>query len=195
MKTRLNTEGCNLGRFGFDELYDEIRSLAGIFGVSDRGDALIAEIQAKVAEVESKLAGVAPIPVFIFNGLGDTPRAVLGNTMLSHVVRRAGGANILGDIDKRYGSTSWEVLVEQAPEVIVIFYSGTESGQPVDDPEANIGEARIALLREQAIIADVPAVAEDNFVLISSVIGQPGPSSADALEKLARAFHPEAFAE
>ncbi len=195
MKTRLNTEGCNLGKYGFDELYEEIRSVAGIFGVPERGEALIADIQAKVAPIEEKLAGVDPIPVFIFNGGEDTPRAVLGNTMLSHVVSRAGGENILGDIDKRYGSTSWEQLVEQAPEYIVVFYSGTASGKVVDSPDKNLGQARVETLRANAIIADVPAVAAGKYVLIPSVIGQPGPSSADALEKLARAFHPEAFAE
>ncbi|MEO1226079.1 MAG: ABC transporter substrate-binding protein [Pseudomonadota bacterium] len=195
MNTRLNTEGCNLGRFGFDELYAEIRSVAGIFGVPERAEALIADIQSTVAEVEDRVQGVDPIPVFIFNGGEDTPRAVLGNTMLSHVVGRAGGANILGDVDNRYGSTSWEQLVEQAPEYIVVFYSGTASGQVVDDPDTNLGQARIATLEANPIIAGVPAVEDDRYVLISSVIGQPGPSSADALERLARAFHPEAFAD
>jgi len=195
MKTRLNTEGCNLGKYGFDELYAEIRSVAGIFGVPERGEALIGDIEARVAAVEERLDGVDPVPVFIFNGGEDTPRAVLGNTMLSHVVNRAGGRNILGDVDNRYGSTSWEQLVEQAPHYIVVFYSGTASGQVVEDPDTNLGEARVEILESNPIIAGVPAVEEDNYVLVPSVIGQPGPSSADALEKLARAFHPEAFAE
>ncbi|MBY6161574.1 ABC transporter substrate-binding protein [Mameliella alba] len=195
MKTRLNTEGCNLGKYGFDELYAEIRSLAGIFGVPERGEHLIAGMSARVAEVEARLSGVEPVPVFIFNGGQDTPRAVLGNTMLSHVVARAGGRNILGHVDNRYGSTSWEQLVAEAPEHIVVFYSGTASGKVVDDPDAAIGQARIAGLRANPIIAQVPAVAKGNYVTVSSVIGQPGPSSVDALEKLARAFHPEAFAE
>lgn len=195
MKTRLNTEGCNLGKYGFEELYAEIRSVAGIFGVPDRGEALIDDIQSKVLTIEEKLAGVDPIPVFIFNGGEDTPRAVLGNTMLSHVVSRAGGANILGGVDNRYGSTSWEQLVDKAPEYIVVFYSGTASGQVVDNPDSNLGQARIDVLKANPIIAGVPAVENEAYVMISSVIGQPGPSSADALEKLARAFHPEAFAE
>ncbi|WP_373352800.1 ABC transporter substrate-binding protein [Pseudoroseicyclus sp. CXY001] len=193
MKTRLNTEGCNLGRFGFDELYDEIRSMAGIFGVPERGEALIAEMQEGVAEVEAAVAGREPVPVFIYNGGEDAPRAVLGNAMLSHVVERAGGRNILGEENNRYGSTSWEQLVAEAPEYIVVFYSGTESGQVVDDPSNNIGQARVDFLMQQPIIAGVPAVAEGNFITISSVIGQPGPSSLTALEELARAFHPEAF--
>ncbi|WP_010140221.1 ABC transporter substrate-binding protein [Oceanicola sp. S124] len=195
MKTRLNTEGCNLGRYGFDELYAEIRSVAGIFGVPERAEELVAGIEARVAAVETALEGRAPVPVFIYNGGEDTPRAVLGNTMLSHVVDRAGGHNILGDIDNRYGSTSWEQLVDQAPEYIVVFYSGTASGQVVEDPGASIGQARIDLLAAQPVIAGVPAVAKRNYVTVSSVIGQPGPSSVTALETLARTFHPEAFAE
>ncbi|MBR9762913.1 MAG: ABC transporter substrate-binding protein [Rhodobacteraceae bacterium] len=195
MKTRLNTEGCNLGRYGFDELYAEIRSVAGIFGVPERAEDLIAGIEARVAAVETALEGREAVPVFIYNGGEDTPRAVLGNTMLSHVVERAGGRNILGDIDNRYGSTSWEQLIDQAPEVIVVFYSGTASGQVVEDPATALGQARIAVLEATPVIAGVPAVARGNYVPISSVIGQPGPSSVTALEVLARAFHPGAFAE
>lgn len=191
--TRLNTEGCNLGRFGFEQLFDEIRSVAGIFGVPERGEALIADMQARIDNITSRLEGVEPIPVFIYNGGEDTPRAVLGNTMLSHVVELAGGDNILGDIDNRYGRTSWEQLVAEAPEHIVVFYSGTSSGQVVENPEVNLGQARIATLEANPVITGVPAVDNDAYTLIVSVIGQPGPSSVDALEKLARAFHPEAF--
>ena len=115
--------------------------------------------------------------------------------MLSHVVGRAGGENILGHVDNRYGSTSWEQVVAQAPEYIVVFYSGTAGGQVIADPHTNLGQARIEILESNPIIAGVPAVAQDNYVLIPSVIGQPGPSSADALERLARAFHPGAFAD
>ncbi|MEO1680690.1 MAG: ABC transporter substrate-binding protein [Pseudomonadota bacterium] len=193
MNTRLNTEGCNLGKFGFDELFAEIRSVAAIFGVPERGEALIEEMQARIDAVAEKLEGIEPIPVFIYNGGEETPRAVLGNTMLNHVVELAGGANILGDIDNRYGRTSWEQLVEQAPEHIVVFYSGTSSGQVVENPEVNLGQARIATLEANPIISGVPAVEADAYTLVVSVIGQPGPSSVDALEKLARAFHPAAF--
>ena len=193
MATRLNTEGCNLGRFGFDELFEEIRSVSSIFGVRERGEALIADMRARIADIEERLEGVEPIPVFIYNGGEDTPRAVLGNTMLSHVVGRAGGVNILGDVDNRYGSTSWEQLVERAPEHIVVFYSGTSSGQVIENPEVNLGQARIATLEANPVIANVPAVERDAYTPIVSVIGQPGPSSVDALEKLARAFHPDAF--
>lgn len=193
MTTRLNTEGCNLGKFGFDELFAEIRSVSGIFGVPERGEALIESMQARIDTVTEALEGVEPIPVFIYNGGEDTPRAVLGNTMLSHVVELAGGRNILGEENNRYGRTSWEQLVEQAPEHIVVFYSGTASGQIVENPEVNLGQARIATLEANPIIAGVPAVENDAYTLVVSVIGQPGPSSVDALEKIARDLHPEAF--
>lgn len=193
MKTRLNKEGCNLGKYGFADLYAEIRSLARIFGVSDRGEALIASMQSRVAAVEERLEGIDPIPVFIYGGGEDTPRAVLGNTMISHVVGVAGGHNILSDVNNRYGSTSWEQLIEQAPEHIVVFYSGTSSGQVIDNPAVNLGEARIDILRNHPLVVSVPAVMNEAYTPIASVIGQPGPSSVDALEILARAFHPDAF--
>ena len=171
MKTRLNFEGCNLGKYGFAELFTEIRAVAGIFGVPERAETLIADMQTRIDVVTEALEGVEPKPVFIYNGGEDTPRAVLGNTMLSHVVGLAGGENILGDIDQRYDRMSWEQLVEQAPEHIVVFFSGTASGQVVENPEVNLGQARIATLEANPIIADVPAVENDAYTLVVSVIG------------------------
>jgi len=191
MKTRLNTEGCNLGKFGFDELYAEIRSMSAIFGVRERGEALIADIEERLAEVEAKLDGVEAMPVFIFNGGESAPRAVLGNTMLSHVVERAGGANIFGDVANRYGQVSWEQIAERAPEYIVVYYSGTAGGQVVGDPAGELGQARIEILKANPTVENVPGIAGEKFVTIDSVWGQPGPSSIDAVEKLARAFHPD----
>jgi len=195
MKTRLNTEGCNLGRFGFEELYAEIRSVAAIFGVPERGEAVVEELSGRVAAVEAALEGVAPIPVFIYNGGEAAPNGVLGNTMLHQVVEAAGGTNIFGDIENRYGQVSWEQIAEGEPEYIVVFYSGTDGGQVVDDPDAQLGQGRIDMLNANPTIANVPAIIDQNFVLVSSVQGQPGPSSIDALERFARAFHPEAFAD
>lgn len=191
MKTRLNTEGCNLGKFGFDELYAEIRSMSAIFGVRERGEALIVDIEKRLAEVETKLDGVEAMPVFIFNGGESAPRAVLGNTMLSHVVERAGGANIFGDVANRYGQVSWEQIAERAPEYIVVYYSGTAGGQVVGDPAGELGQARIEILKANPTVENVPGISGEKFVTIDSVWGQPGPSSIDAVEKLAKAFHPD----
>ncbi len=191
MKTRLNTEGCNLGKFGFDELYAEIRSMSAIFGVRERGEALIVDIEERLSEVEAKLDGVEAMPVFIFNGGESAPRAVLGNTMLSHVVERAGGANIFGDVANRYGQVSWEQIAERAPEYIVVYYSGTAGGQVVGDPAGELGQARIEILKANPTVENVPGISGEKFVTIDSVWGQPGPSSIDAVEKLARAFHPD----
>lgn len=195
MQTRLNTEGCNLGPFGFPELFEEIRSVASIFGVADRGEALIEQLSVRLDAVAQNLEGTDPISVFIFNGGDTTPNAVLGNTLLSQAVEAAGGENIFADIANRYGQVSWEQIAEREPDYIVVFYSGTASGQIVEDPDTELGQARIDTLKATPSIADVPAVVNDRFILIDSVVGQPGPSTIDAVETMARAFHPDAFGE
>ena len=193
MKTHLNTEGCNLGKYGFEQLYAEIRTIAKIFNVNDRGEALIETLSARVADIEEKLKDVEPIPVFIFNGGESAPRAVLGNTMHSTVVELAKGKNIFGEMSKRYGTVSWEQIAERDPTFIDVFYSGTASGKVVDNPTKDLGDVRISILKSNPTIAETTAVKQDNFVTIDSVMGQPGPSSVRALERLAKAFHPEAF--
>ena len=193
MKTHMNTEGCNLGKYDFEQLYAEIRTIAKIFNVNDRGEALIETLSARVADIEEKLKDVEPIPVFIFNGGESAPNAVLGNTMHSTVVELAKGKNIFGDMPKRYGTVSWEQIAERNPTFIDVFYSGTASGKVVDNPTKDLGDVRISILKSNPTIAETTAVKDGNFVTIDSVMGQPGPSSVRALERLAKAFHPEAF--
>ncbi|HCO54124.1 MAG TPA: ABC transporter substrate-binding protein, partial [Pelagibacterium sp.] len=88
---------------------------------------------------------------------------------------------------------SWEQIAEREPEFIVVFYSGTASGQIVADPDTELGQARIDLLKATPAISEVPAIRNERFILIDSVKGQPGPSTLDAVEAMARAFHPDAF--
>lgn len=195
MKTRLNFEGCNLGVFGFPQLFEEIAAVANIFGAAEKADELIASLEARLDAVARKLEGIEPVPVFIYNGGDATPNGVLGHTMLSQAVAAAGGANIFADVANRYGQVSWEQIAEREPEYIVVFYSGTASGQVVADPDTELGQARIDTLKATPAIADVPAIVNDRFILINSVQGQPGPSTVDAVEALAKAFHPEAFTE
>lgn len=195
MQTRLNVEGCNLGVFGFPQLFDEIRSVAAIFGVADRGEALIHNLSSRFDAVKGALAGAAAVPVFIYNGGDTAPNAVLGNTLLSQAVAAAGGENIFADVANRYGPVSWEQVAEREPDYIVVFYSGTASGQVVANPDVELGQARIDTLKSIPAIANVPAILNDRFILVNSVQGQPGPSTLDAVESMARAFHPEAFAQ
>lgn len=195
MQTRLNVEGCNLGSFGFNELFAEIRSVATIFGVAERGETVVEGLSARLDAVKTALAGTEPLSVFIYNGGESAPNGVLGNTLLSQAVAAAGGDNIFADVAKRYGEVSWEQVAEREPDFIVVFYSGTAGGQVVADPDTELGQARIATLKATPAIANVPAILNNRFILIDSVQGQPGPSTVDAVERLARAFHPQAFAE
>lgn len=101
--------------------------------------------------------------------------------------------NIFADVANRFGNVSWEQVVAREPQYVVVYYSGTEAGQVVKDPATQLGQGRVAILKAQPAIRDVPAIKNQKFVLLDSVLAQPGPSNIDAVERLARAFHPEAF--
>jgi len=195
MATRLAAEGCNLGRFDFADLWEELHAVAAVFGVPDRAEALIGDLQVRLDAVAEALDGAEPVTVLIYNGGDAPPRAALGNTMLNSIIARAGGQNIFGDIETRYGTVSWEDIVDRNPDHIVVFYSLTEAGQLVADPSSEIAGARVELLQNMPIVADVTAVRDGRFTPLSSVMGQPGPSSVDAVEMLARVFHPDRFGE
>jgi len=182
--TRLNTEGCNAGPVTFDTLFEEIRTVAAIFGVPERAEEVVAEMETRLEAVDASLADVQPIPVFAYNGGVDAPGATLGHTMLNHVITRAGGTNIFADIASRWGRVSWEQIADRQPEYVVVYHHLDQSP-----------EDRIAILNENPTIATVPAIVDQKFVIAPSILAQPGPRTIEAVERLARAFHPEAFSD
>lgn len=78
---------------------------------------------------------------------------------------------------------------------MVVFYSLTEAGQLIENPKTDIADVRIELLSTFPAVSGVTAIREGRYHPISSISGQPGPSSVRAVEQLARVLHPERFAQ
>ena len=77
----------------------------------------------------------------------------------------------------------WEAVVEQDPEVILI----------VDYGERTAAQKRDFLLQHPAL-QGVTAIREQRFVVLSYLAVTPSLDNAAAIETLAAALHPEAFA-
>jgi iron complex transport system substrate-binding protein len=98
----------------------------------------------------------------------------------------AGGENIIRERVAQYPRLSWEAVVGRAPEVIVVAdYRGADRVTGEAPPSASPWDRW----------AGIPAVRAGRVVLLpADPVLRPGPRIADALERLARAIHPEAFA-
>jgi cobalamin transport system substrate-binding protein len=142
--------------------------------------ALRASLEARLAAVETRLGGATARPR-VFLELDPTDFFTAGpRSFQDDLLRRAGGANIAADAATPFPQLSPEAIIARDPEVIVL--TDAVLGATPDAVRARSGWAGISAVRDGRIVAIDPSLAS-----------RPGPRVFDALEQLARAFHPELF--
>ncbi len=181
--TYLNREYCGKKQVTMKDTYDEIRTIGRIFGVPDRADKLVADLEGRVGPAAAEVEGEPEVPVFVYDSGDKSAFTAGGKSLGTELIRLAGGENVFADLDDVFGDVSWEQVVERRPEVIAIYdYAGAGSV-----------EQKKKFLLSQPALADVPAVRNKRFVVLPLTATLVGIRSAYAVEDLARGLHPESF--
>jgi iron complex transport system substrate-binding protein len=181
--TYLNREYCGKKQVTMKDTYDEIRTIGKIFGVPDRADQLVADLEGHVGKAAAEVEGEGEVSVFVYDSGDKSAFTAGGKSLGTELIRLAGGENVFADLDDVFGDVSWEQVVERRPEVIALYdYAGAGS----------VEEKKKFLLSRPAL-ADVPAVRNKRFVVLPLTATLVGIRSAYAVEDLARGLHPESF--
>lgn len=162
-----------------DDTYNDLRNLGRIFDVQDRANALIAQMQEQVAEVQKDLPKDKP-RVFLYDSGEDRAMTSGRLGMPQALIDAAGGHNILDDVEASWTRVNWETVVERNPQVIVI----------VDYSEVTAEQKQQFLLNNQAL-QGVDAIKNQRFIVIPYVQATPGIDNVLAVETLAKGFHGE----
>lgn len=172
-----------------DEWFDDVRTIAAVFGVPERAEALIAHWEDRLDRVAERLPDDAePVPAFSYGFGDDAPGGGLGLTIVPELYRHAGAVNVFEDLLEMWGSVSWEAFVDAAPEIIVVTdYGSAGAGQT--------GEQKIAFLESVDGVSEVPAIANGRYLVLPQEAVNPGIRIVDGIEALAAELHPEAFAD
>ncbi|MFJ6493961.1 ABC transporter substrate-binding protein [Streptomyces virginiae] len=182
INTHLNIEGCPAGPVTMATVDEEIRTVAKIFGVPERGEQQVNTLHGTLDRVDGALAGVTPTKLFVYDSGDKTAFTAGGKGIGNELIRKAGGVNLFADVDKAFGDVSFEQVAERAPEVIVIYDYGD---RPVEDKKK--------FLLANPALKDVPAIRNERFAVLplsSTVLGVRVPA---AVESLARQIHPDRF--
>ena len=162
-----------------EDTYNDLRNLGKIFDVQDRANALIAKMQAQVAEVRKGLPADKP-RVFLYDSGEDRAMTSGRLGMPQALIDAAGGRNILDDVEASWTRVNWEDVVERNPQVIVI----------VDYGEVTAEQKEQFLLSNKAL-QSVDAIKNQRFIVIPYVQATPGIDNVLAVETLAKGFHRE----
>ena len=160
-----------------EDTYNDLRNLGKIFDVQDRANALIATMQAQVAEVRKHLPADQP-RVFLYDSGEDRAMTSGRLGMPQALIDAAGGRNILDDVETSWTRGNWENVGERNPQVIVIVDYGEVSA-----------EQKQQFLLDNPALQSVDAIKHRRFIVIPYVQATPGIDNVLAVQTLARGFH------
>ena len=164
-----------------EEMVASVEHLGIALGTEKSAAILAEDLRGRLSDLDRRLAGAAPRRVF-FVVWTDPLISVGRDTFIADALRRAGGRSVV-DTKAEWPHISLEEIVRLQPEVLV--FASAHAGSTQRD---------IDELRMRPGWKNLDAMQHDNIVVVSDAINRPAPRMVDAIERLARALHPEAFA-
>ncbi len=170
-----------------DATYRAVEDLGKIFDVESEATATIEDMQARIDEVKRRVEGLEPVPVFYYYG-GEGPFGTWGKgSYLDAMIELAGGENVFGDAEggrRGYLEVSQEKVAATDPAYFLV------NGSAMDD---NTVEDRADYLFRT--FPELKASQDRAYGVTFDPANTPGWRWVGIVEELARALHPEAFAD
>ena len=174
-KVSVNADGARTEPFTMDAIYGEIRDLARIFDVAERGEELIdgldQRMQASRVEADADLGyWFSDIRAPYFGGCCGSP-GVITDTV--------GARNIFVDTTEEWPQVSWEVIADRDPDALVL----ADLSRRTIDGDALA--AKIAFLESNPVTARMTAVQEKRYIVVNGADLNPSIRTVDGAAKVA----------
>lgn len=165
-----------------DDIFTDIRNIAKIFQVEERGEVLIEQMSKEVEDIQLKLPqGKEDLRVLVFDS-GEKEVFTAAQNFMNELVTIAGGKNIFSDVASGWATVSKEDTVERNPEVIVVIDYGSTTA-----------DEKINFLKNDPALKETDAVKNERFVILPLSAASEGVRAAEAIQILAQGFYPESF--
>lgn len=183
-KVSVNADGARTEPFTMDAIYGEIRDLARIFDVTERGEKLIAGLEQRMRD--SRLRADADLAYWFsdirapyFGGCCGSP-GVITDTV--------GARNIFLDTTEEWPQVSWEVIADRDPDVLVL----ADLSRRTIDGDALA--AKIEFLESNPVTSRLTAVREKRYIVVNGADLNPSIRTVDGTEKVADGLRRLGFA-
>jgi iron complex transport system substrate-binding protein len=163
-----------------DEMILSVEHLGKVLGADTSATTLVEALRTRLGDLDRRLARTAPRRA-LFIVWTDPLISVGRETFIADALRRAGSRSVM-DTAAEWPRISFEEIIRLQPEFLV-FASAHDT----------VAQHDIDALRTRPGWRDLEALRRGNVVIVSDAINRPAPRMLDAVEHLARAFHPEVF--
>jgi ABC-type Fe3+-hydroxamate transport system substrate-binding protein len=159
---------------GIEGIYQSIASLGRALNRDEAAKTLVDSLRRREAAVRRQVSGKAVVTVLM--PVGYNPILTIGkNAFITDLIEIAGGHSITSDLPQEWPQVSLEIVLARDPEALLLIRGSKMS---------------IERLREQPGWETLPAVKNNRVYYVDDRIDLPSPVAFDALEELAKQFHP-----
>jgi iron complex transport system substrate-binding protein len=170
--------------FTMDLVYQEIRELAQIHNVQDKGEEVVADLKkreqaarSKVASAEGKLSAV-----FWFSSAADADPYVAGKNGAPGYIMAALGIENIIETDDEWPTVGWETIAKADPTIIVAG-SMERRRYPLDSLEA-----KLEFLKADPVASLMPAVKNGHVFNMDAQAMNPTIRTIEGIEALSDAI-------
>lgn len=166
-----------------DDVYGEILDIGMIFGVQDRAEALIEELQAELDDITEILDEVEePVSVFWYDSGTEDVYAGACCGAPNIIMELLGVENVFADVEGSWATVSWEEVVARDADFIVLVHADWDTS-----------EDKIDILTDNPAYADMTAVQNENWVVLDFSYTTPNIRNVEAVRIIAEALYPDLF--
>ncbi len=170
----IGVEVFSMNPRSFNDVVEAVVVFADKLGVQERGVAVATAMRTKVEAVRCAVAGRARPRVFVAEWM-DPPYG--SGHWLPEMVEAAGGINVLSKPGEYSFATTWDVVLAQEPDLVVLAACGFSLQQSLERTH----DLRLPM---RTVVVDGDA----HF-------SRPGPRIADGIRQLAHLIHPDVIAD
>jgi iron complex transport system substrate-binding protein len=159
---------------GITGILHSVESIGQALNRIPQAEALAASLQHRVDSVKERTKGLPAPRVFV--PVWYDPIITIGkHAFTTEIIEAAGGKSVTDDLTPDWPHISMEILLARAPEALVLVRGG---------------KTTLKVLQERPGWSSVPAVQNRRVYYVDGRIEFPSPIAIDALEDLAKQFHP-----
>lgn len=177
----INADGARTEPLTMDSVYKEVRELAAIFDVRERGEQLVTELRTRHDAAAGRIAAREVSLAYWFADT-STPY-VAGCCGSSGIITDAVGAeNVFDDTTNEWPQVSWETVLDRNPTALVLADLSRRSlaGDALD--------SKISFLESNPVTARLSAVRDKRYIVVNGADLNPSIRTVDGIEKVADAL-------
>ncbi|NEB89885.1 ABC transporter substrate-binding protein [Streptomyces anulatus] len=171
-------DGARTAPLTMDSVYTEVRELARVFGVPERGDALVKKLRARV---DKATEGVDASNASLLYWFSDSKAPYLAGCCGAPgvITEELGAKNVFDDTHDEWPQISWETVADRNPDVLVIG-DLTRTAQTAES-----AAKKIEFLESDPVTRTMDAVKNRRYVLLSGQAMNPTIRTVEGLERVA----------